>query len=739
MIKLMKYLKPFTISIIVIICLLFVQAICNLALPEYMSKIVNNGIQQKGIENSVPDVIMKNEFDKLMLFIADEDKEKIRSFYNFLDKEQLSDLDYEEYLKDYPLLEESSLYELKALKKGEIDEINLILGKAILVSLDISENGFTLLPDKYQALSGLDPFLIISNMSAEEKTIVMEEINKKIDQLPESIITQSSIVYIETEYESIGIDTNKLQENYIITFGLKMIGVALASMIISILVGFLASRLSAGFGRNLREKVFSKVESFSNTEFDKFGTSSLITRTTNDIMQIQTIIVMLIRVVFYAPILGLGGVLKVLSTDISMGWIIAVSVIAISVVIFILFTVTIPKFKIVQKLLDKINLRMRENLTGMLVIRAFNAQKHEEEKFDKVNRDLTETDLFTMRAFSFAFPLMTLIMNIATILIVWVGARQIDSGSIMIGDMMAFIQYTMQIITAFLMISMAFIRLPRASVAANRIVEVLDTKPLIVDSTKSKKFLKNFLGNIKFENVSFKYADADDYIIKNISFEAKPGQTTAIIGSTGSGKSTVVNLIPRFYDVTEGRILIDNRDIRDVTQHDLRDKIGYVPQKGILFSGTVASNLRYGKERASKEEMTYATKISQAVEFVLTNPQKFNYSISQSGNNVSGGQKQRLSIARALIKKPKIYIFDDTFSALDFKTDALLRKALKKETKNSTVLIVAQRINTIMHAEQIIVLDKGEIVGIGSHRELMKKCRIYKEIALSQLSKEELI
>jgi ATP-binding cassette subfamily B protein len=448
--------------------------------------------------------------------------------------------------------------------------------------------------------------------------------------------------------------------------------------------------------------------------------------------------VMLIRIVFYAPILGIGGVFKVLATDTSMGWIIALAVAAILVLVITMFIFAVPKFKIVQKLIDRLNLVTRESLTGMLVIRAFNTQKYEEKKFDKANKDLTKTNLFISRTMSLMFPLMMLIMNCVTILIVWVGAHQIDLGAIQVGDMMAFIQYTMQIIMAFLMITMISIMLPRATVAAGRVDEVLSIDPLIVDSKNSKKFNKNFKGTVKFENVSFKYADADDYVLENISFEAKPGETTAFIGSTGSGKSTVINLIPRFYDVTEGRVLIDDIDIREVTQHDLREHIGYVPQKGVLFTGTIESNLKYGKNNASKEDLEGAAKTAQALDFILDKPDKFKETISEGGGNVSGGQKQRLSIARALVKKPDIYIFDDTFSALDFKTDASLRKALKKETDNATVLIVAQRISTIMSADQIIVLDNGEIVGIGTHKELMKKCKVYKEIALSQLSKEEL-
>ena len=517
-----------------------------------------------------------------------------------------------------------------------------------------------------------------------------------------------------------------------------MIGVALIGLIASVTVGFISSRISSGLGKNMRKSIFEKVQSFSNIEFDKWGISSLITRTTNDTMQIQHIMVMLLRVIFYAPILGIGGVLKVLATDNSMAWIIVVALVSILIVVIGLFIFAVPKFKLVQKLVDKLNLVTRERLTGLLVIRAFNTEKHEEARFNRANRNLTKTNLFVNRTMATMFPLMMLIMNVITILIVWVGAHQIDSGIIQVGDMMAFIQYTMQIIMAFLMISMTSIMLPRASVAAGRIDEVLNVKPTILDPENPKQFDGNLKGNIKFKRVSFKYPDADKYVIKNISFEAKAGETTAFIGGTGSGKSTIVNLIPRFYDVTEGYITIDGIDIRDVTQHDLCDRIGYVSQKGILFTGTIASNLKHGKEHASEEEMKEAAKTAQALDFIMKKEKQFKEEIAQGGTNVSGGQKQRLSIARALIKKPDIYIFDDTFSALDFKTDAALRKALSKTTKESTVLIVAQRINTIMNADKIIVLDNGRIVGMGKHEELLKNCKVYKEIALSQLSKEEL-
>lgn len=738
MLKIFKYLKPFTLSVIIIVGLLYTQAMCDLALPEYMSNIVNNGIQQSGIEDSIPKIIRKSEFDKMMLFVKEENKSQINKYYRLLDKDKLSSEDYDKYVREYPLLSKEPLYKLENINSDEIDDINITIAKALLTIYGIENNNLGSFGGEMQIPSGMDPFVLLSNMPKEQRESLIDQVADKMKNIPDSMIKQTSILYIKGEYKAVGLDTDKIQKDYIIIAGLRMIGVALISMITSVIVGFIASRLSTGLGRNLRESLFSKVESFSNAEFDEFGASSLITRTTNDIQQVQGFVVMLLRIVFYAPILGIGGVFKVLATDTSMGWIVAVAVGAILFVVITMFVVALPKFKLVQKLIDKLNLVTRESLSGMLVIRAFNNEKSEEKKFDVANKNLMKTHLFVNRMMSFMYPLMMLIMNVITILIVWVGSHQIDSGAIQVGDMMAFIQYTMQIIMSFLMITMVSLMLPRSSVSAGRIDEVLRVKPIIIDPKDPRKFGKKVMGKITFENVSFKYEDAEDCVLKGISFEAKAGETTAFIGSTGSGKSTVINLIPRFYDVTDGRILIDDIDIRDVTQHELRENIGYVPQKGILFSGTIESNLKYGRGNASLKDMEEASRIAQALDFIEDKEDKFKSEIAQGGTNVSGGQKQRLSIARALIKKPPIYIFDDTFSALDFKTDAKLRKALKNETKNSTVLIVAQRISTIMNAEQIIVLDEGKIVGKGTHDELMETCKVYKEIALSQLSKEEL-
>lgn len=732
--KLLKFLKPFTFMIMLIIGLLFTQAICELALPDYMSNIVNKGIQQGGIEENVPKIIRKSEFDKILLFIDDTKEESIINSYQLLSKDNLSEKEYKDYIKEYPLLETEALYKIKV---DDTKDIDTIMGKAMLAVYGI-ESGTVSGLDEMQIPAGVDPFVLISHMPKEQLDIILGEMDKKLSAMPESMVSQSASVYIKAEYGVIGIDTSNIQKNYIITAGLKMVGIAFLAMITTVVVGFLASRVASGFGRNIRLGLFKKVESFSNVEFEKFGSASLITRTTNDIQQVQQMMIMLLRVVFFAPILGIGGFLKVIQTDMSMGWIIGLAISAIFVVIIGLFIFAVPRFKMVQKLIDKLNLVVRESLTGIFVIRAFNTEKHEESKFAQANRNLTKTHLFIGRTMSIMFPLMMLIMNAITILIVWVGAHQVDNGAIQVGDMMAFIQYTMQIIMSFLMISMTSFMLPRASVAASRIGEVLKVNPVIVDPEMPKNLGKKVKGTVKFDNVSFKYPDADGHVIKNISFVAEPGQTTAFIGSTGSGKSTIVNLIPRFYDVTEGSIQIDGIDIREVTQNDLRDKIGYVPQKGILFSGTIESNLKYGKEKATKNDLVEAATIAQAIDFIEAKAEKFDTDIAQGGTNVSGGQKQRLSIARALVKKPQIYIFDDTFSALDYKTDAALRKALNDKTKESTVLIVAQRISTIMNADQIIVLEKGEIVGKGTHKQLMKSCKVYQEIALSQLSKEEL-
>ncbi|MCI6190878.1 MAG: ABC transporter ATP-binding protein/permease [Clostridium sp.] len=743
MFKLIKYLKKSTMAILVIIALLVVQALCDLALPDYTSKIVNVGIQQGGVENAVPEVIRKSEMDKVLLFMSSEDKDKVLDNYELVEKDNLT----EEDTKNYSKLDED-IYKLNTKDEDKIEELNQILGKPLLTVSGLENDSDETKAMKEQMMSNLPPqmaqggnvdiFQVFSMMPEEQLKQVKDKIDEQFSEMPDSIISQAAVSYVKGEYEAIGIDMDKAQINYILVSGAKMLGIALLGAVVSIIVGFIASKVAAKTAMEIRSSIFKKVMSFSNSEMDKFSTASLITRSTNDIQQIQMVIVMLLRMVLYAPIIGIGGVIKVLNTNTSMTWIIGLAVVIILGIVITLFITVMPRFKILQKLVDKVNLVTREILTGLPVIRAFSTQKHEEERFDKANMDLTKTNLFVNRIMSGMMPLMMFVMNGVTLLIVWNGGKGIDAGTMQVGDMMAFIQYSMQIIMAFLMITMMSIMLPRASVSAVRVDEVLNTKLSINDNENPQKFDKNKKGVVEFKNVSFKYPDADEDILTNISFTAKPGETTAFIGSTGSGKSTLINLIPRFFDVTEGEILVDGVDIRNVSQHELREKIGYVPQKGVLFSGTIDSNLRYGKEDATEKEIEKAAKIAQATEFIETKPEKYNTEIAQGGSNVSGGQKQRLSIARAIAKNPDIYIFDDSFSALDFKTDAALRKSLKAETGDSTVLIVAQRISTILNAEQIIVLDEGKIVGKGTHKELLNNCEVYKQIALSQLSKEEL-
>jgi len=738
MLKLIKYLKPFAVSIIVIIILLFVQATCNLSLPDYMSNIVNVGIQQSGIENAVPKVIRKSEFDKLLLFMGKSNREVVKNDYILLDKQNLNNTDLNNYLKDYPLLDKEKIYKLNTSDKNEINKLNSILGKPILIVFGIEKNDFKAL--SMNIPKNVDTFMLLSKMPKEKLKVIKENINKKFDNMSDTVITQAAVNYIKDEYKSIGIDVDKLQLKYVLVSGFKMILLALLSMIVAVVVGLFASRVAAGLGRNLRKQVFRRVVNFSNSEFDKFSTASLITRSTNDIQQVQRLFVFLLRIAFYAPILGIGGIIKALNTDNTMGWIIVLAVVSIFLLVGAMFGIAIPKFKSIQKLVDKLNLVIRESLIGILVIRAFNNQKYELKKFDIANTNLTKTNLFINRIMVMMMPIMMLIMNLIMILIVWVGSHQVNAGSMQVGNMMAFMQYTMQIIMAFLMISLVSIMLPRASVSAQRICEVIDTDITINDTENPKRFNKNIYkkGKIEFKNVSFRYPGAEEDVLSDINFVAEAGKTTAFIGSTGSGKSTLINLIPRFYDVTNGQILVDGIDIRNVTQNVLRKKIGYVPQKGVLFSGTIESNLKYGNEKATQNEVIKAAEIAQAMEFINEKPEGFNTEISQGGTNVSGGQKQRLSIARALVKRPEIFIFDDSFSALDFKTDSELRKALKREIKECTVLIVAQRISTIKNADQIIVLDEGRIVGKGTHNELMKNCDVYIQIASSQLSKGEI-
>ncbi|WP_255351337.1 ABC transporter ATP-binding protein [Caloranaerobacter sp. TR13] len=722
------------------IILLFAQAMADLSLPDYMSNIVNNGIQQGGIVNAVPEAIRESQMNKMIIFMEQKDIKLVMDSYTLITK---SSKDYAHYVELYPTLKNEPIYVLNNIGKSKIDELNPIMGKAILVVSGINKM-------KSEAKGGMidfngnkipastDLFSLFKNLPQEQRTKISNEINKQFIALGNKMIVQAAAGPIKAEYEALGIDTEKIQTRYIINTGIKMLLISLISALCIVGVGFLASRTAAGLARNLRMAVFTKVQSFSKAEIDKFSTASLITRTTNDITQIQMLIVIIIRMVFYAPIMGVGGIIKALDKSQSMSWVIGVAIIALLILITTVFLTALPKFRVIQKLIDRLNLITRENLSGMMVIRAFNNQDFEEKRFDQANKNLTNTNLFVNRIMAVMFPTMMLIMNGITILIVWVGAHQIANSSMQVGDMMAFMQYAMQIIFAFLMMSFMFIMIPRASVAAQRIAEVLDTEVEIKDPKNPKSANKNLKGVVEFKNVSFRYPGAEEDVLKNISFKALPGETTAIIGSTGSGKSTLVNLILRLYDVTEGQVLVDGVDVREITQNELRDKIGYVPQKSSLFSGTIESNLKYANENASEADLKEAADIAQAMEFIKEKTDGFKTKISQGGTNLSGGQKQRLSIARALVKKPEIFIFDDSFSALDFKTAAALRKALKEKAKSSTIILIAQRISTVMNAEQIIVLDEGRIVGKGKHKELMESCKTYQEIALSQLSKEEL-
>ena len=744
MLNLLKHLKPFVGAMIIAVVLLFVQAISDLSLPDYMSDIVNVGIQQGGIENAVPKVIKSSEMEKLFIFMDEDQRGVVDDNYILLDKDNLTADEYNKYLKDYPELKNESIYEINTKDEEKLDKLNNIFGQPMLIVSMLETQGLNGVPGidgmapQGTDLSTMDPFEVLKMMPQDQIDSMLSSVDEKLADMPDSMITQAATSYVKEIYKDIGINTDKLQSNYVIIAGVKMVGIALISMIATVIVSFIAARVGAALGRNLRKDVFNKVVGFSNSEFDEFSTASLITRTTNDIQQIIMLVVMGLRVVFYAPILGIGGIIKVINTGASMGWVIVVAVISILILVIILFTFAMPKFKSVQKLVDKLNLVTRESLTGMLVIRAFSTQKYEEDKFEVANKNLTKTNLFVNRIMTTMMPLMMFIMNAITLLIVWVGAHRIDEGVMQVGTMMAFMQYTMQIIMAFLMISMVSVILPRAMVSAQRVSEVLDVDVVVKDSDNLQTFKNDEKGTIEFKNVSFRYPGADENVISDVSFKALPGEITAFIGSTGSGKSTLINLIPRFYDATEGEILIDGVNIKSVSQYDLREKIGFIPQKGLLFSGTIESNLKYGGDHISDEDMIKASEIAQAMEFINSKEERFNTEISQGGTNVSGGQKQRLAIARAIAKNPEVFIFDDSFSALDFKTDAKLRKAIKSQIKDSTVLIVAQRISTILDADQIVVLDEGRVVGKGTHKELLKNCEIYKEIALSQLSKEEL-
>ena len=716
MIKILKHLGKSWAWVPVIFALLVAQAVCDLALPQYTSDIVDVGIQQGGIENAALDEISAESFEKLMMF--DKSGGMMIKWYD-VDSDDTAD----GYCKRFSEID------------AEMIAGDMTYPAAVVYALDHMDG--SMLPEGVQLPEGMKLTDALLAMPEEQRTPMIEEINKQFEGYSEVMLSQMAVEFAREELIAQGADMDEIQMTYILKKGAQMIGLALAIMLVTIVVGFLAARIAALFGMNVREKVFRRVVSFSNAEMDKFSTASLITRSTNDIQQIQMVIVMMLRMVLYAPILGVGGVIKVVRTGTGLGWIIFVAVAAILVLVSILMAVAMPKFKSMQKLVDRLNLVTREILTGLPVIRAFSREKHEEERFDEASKNLMKTQLFTNRVMSVMSPFMTMIMNGISVLIVWFGAKGIDSGDMQVGDMMAFLTYTMQIVMSFLMLTMISIMLPRAAVSANRINEVLDTESSVLDSSNAASDGITS-GKVVFDNVSFHYDGSEENVLHNISFTANPGETTAIIGSTGSGKSTLINLIPRFFDTTEGTVTIDGVNVRDLTMHYLRENIGIVPQKGVLFSGTIDSNLRFGCEDASEEQLAEAAEIAQATEFIEAKPEKYESPIAQGGTNVSGGQKQRLSIARAIAKKPKIYIFDDSFSALDYKTDAALRKALSEKVANSTVIIVAQRISTILHAEQIIVLDEGRIAGIGTHSELLKNCEVYKQIASSQLSEEEL-
>ena len=704
MLKMFKRLKSSAGYILLIFALLFLQAYCDLSLPSYTSNIVDVGIQQKGIEDGVPDKIRESSLAMLEIFMDEGEREKVDAAYT----------------------KNGDIYERNRISSEEREELNDIFSVPMMIAMQAEENGVTA--------------EMIQNMPQEQLEAVaaqMDEAKAQIEAMPESIITQSAVAYVQQEYAAMGEDVDSIQMTYVLISGVKMLGMALLIMVCAVSVTFLSSRLAAKLGHDLRNQVYRKVISFSNSEMDQFSTASLITRSTNDIQQVQMMFAMLFRIVLYAPILGIGGVLKVMETDSSMTWILAVAVGLILALVLILMIIAMPKFNKLQTLIDRLNLVSREILTGIPVIRAFSREKHEEDRFEVANRRLMKTNLFVNRVMTVMMPLMMLIMNGITVLIVYNGSHAVDQGQIQVGSMMAFIQYTMQIIMSFLMITMLSVMLPRAEVSAKRINEVLSTKEQIENPKQPVRVCPEE-GTVEFQDVTFSYPEAEENVLSHISFKAKKGETVAFIGSTGSGKSTLVNLIPRLFDVTSGKVLVDGVDVREMDIHELRDKIGFVPQKGVLFSGTIASNICYGVKDASQEEMKRAARIAQAEEFIEEKEDKYEDSIAQGGSNVSGGQKQRLSIARAIAKNPEIFIFDDSFSALDFKTDLALRQALKRETKDATTLIVAQRISTIIHADKILVLDEGEVAGMGTHQELLQTCPVYQQIAKSQLSEEEL-
>ena len=758
--KIFKHMKPYWMSIVIVIALLFVQAWCDLALPSYTSDIIDVGILKSGVEHVLPEAVTSEEFETAEFIMTDREMEVWEGSYEedgdvyrllVTDQALLDSLDEELFvplIMNYQMsaMEEQAVKELiaaqtgtdvKSLESMSVEDLGQMLGVELKrFEQEKEDDDGNTVNVTCVDIRPVFVQMIQSGMLDKETILSMRDsMQKTIDTMGSSLVKSMGIAYAVACDKAAGVDVDQVQKSYLVTAGLKMVGMALIIGIVTILIGFFASRVGAGIGRDLREKVFRKVVSFSNAEMDKFSTASLITRSTNDIQQIQMVAVLLLRMVAYAPIVGIGGVIKVMETGAGMGWIIVLAIVVIMSYIMILNSIAMPKFKIMQKLVDNINLVSREILTGLSVIRAFGREEKEEERFDEANRSLTKTMLFTNRVMTFMMPGMMMLMNLLSVGIVWVGAHKIDAGNMQVGAMTAFITYAMTIVMSFLMLTILSIMIPRAAVAANRIEEVLQTESSIRDEPEQ---MTSHNGVVKFSHVNFRYPGAEADVLHDIDFTAEPGKTTAIIGSTGCGKSTLVNLIPRLYDVTDGSITLDGKDIRDIRMADLREEIGFVPQKGILFSGTIASNLRFGKEDASDAQIGKAAEIAQATEFIEAKEKKYDSEIAQGGSNVSGGQKQRLAIARAIAKDPKIFIFDDSFSALDLKTDAALRKALAENVKDSTVIIVAQRISTILHAEQILVLDDGKIVGKGTHEELLASCDVYQQIAKSQLSAKEL-
>ena len=732
--KLLQYLKPFAGAIAAAVALVFLQAMCDLKLPDYMSDMVNVGIQQGGITDPVPEQTSPETMDRLLLFFTEEEEALLNQDYRREDSlwtrtGKLSAPDRETL---------SAAFTLAFAAVGSIETLSKDPDslKALLAQLPAAPENAA---GAEAALSG-DLFSLLGAMPREQRLEIAAKVAEQYDSAGENMSGQAAVAFLKAEYEALGVDTTAIQRSYILKTGLKMLAVALLAAACTVTVCFLSARVGAGLGRDLRSAVYGRVTDFSNAEFDKFSTSSLITRTTNDISQVQMLVVMAIRMMAYAPVMGIGGIIYALRKSVSMSWIIALGVVVLLSLVGSINAVVMPRFKKMQSLIDRLNQVARENLSGMMVIRAYNTQDFEEQRFDKANRDLAGNTLFVNRVMSAMMPVMMLLMNLMTLLIIWVGAHQVEQAAMQVGDMMAYMQYAMQIVMSFIMVTMMFIMVPRAAVSGDRIAEVLETRPGILDpeSPKSPSSGPAPRGTVEFRDVSFRYPGAEEDALEHITFTARPGETTAFIGSTGAGKSTLVNLIPRFYDVTSGQVLVNGIDVREMTQHDLRQEIGYVPQKGTLFSGTIESNLTYGSPSAAEDQVRRSAEIAQAADFIAEKPEQYGAPIAQGGSNVSGGQKQRLSIARALVKNAPIYIFDDSFSALDFKTDAKLRKALQENTADAAILLVAQRVGTIRHAAQIIVLEEGRIAGKGTHEELMESCEVYREIAYSQLSKEEL-